>query len=75
MKADESNMFAKDYALCDPDGYVYRGRNIRQFVRDHPELFDARDLVWKKGDCNAARNLDRLRRGPAVSWKGWTWQW
>lgn len=68
--------FARSFALRSPDGVVYRGRNIIDFVRTHPELFEADDLRERAGTCRAAKCLSRLRptvKSPASSWKGWTW--
>lgn len=71
------NFHALPYALCDPDGYVHRGVNIVQFVRDNPHLFDLEDVDWKLDSCRAARCLAKLRPTilkPRYEWKGWTWQ-
>lgn len=64
------------YRLRSPDGVVYLGRNIRDFVRTHEELFDPQDVIWRKKkwgkpskvtgvrrqfeSCNAAKGLGAL---------------
>lgn len=75
--ASEDHYFAEQYALCSPDGEIHRGRNIIEFVRANPELFDPADMEWKRGHCRASKGLSKLRpmlTAPKPSWKGWTWQ-
>jgi hypothetical protein len=69
-------LFARGYALVAPDGAIYEGRNIIEFVRKQSHLFAAADLEWRNGQCRAAKALSRLRPGvkdARPSWKGWTW--
>jgi endogenous inhibitor of DNA gyrase (YacG/DUF329 family) len=35
------------FQLRSPDGILYRGRNIRDFVRTHEDLFDPQDVIWR----------------------------
>ncbi len=70
------HIFAADFALRDPEGEVWTGRNIIDFVRAHLELFDPADLVWKAGHCRASKGLSKLRPtlvAPKPGWKEWTW--
>lgn len=70
------HFLARGYALRSPRGTVYRGRNILDFTRQHPELFDPDDLRERAGTNRAAKSLSRLRpttAHPRVTWKGWTW--
>jgi hypothetical protein len=76
LAAGEDHLFAEQYALCAPDGEIYRGRNIIEFVRTNAYLFDPADLEWKRGHCRASKGLSRLRptlAAPKPSWKGWIW--
>ena len=73
----ETNNRAKGYSLISPDGHVFRGHNIAQFVRDNKKLFDSRDSYGcEKGTCLAAHQLTRLRpwlNHTISTWKGWRW--
>jgi hypothetical protein len=74
---------ARLWRLRDPDGRVHEFHNLTSFIRNNPQLFDARDVVWKPtkpGSSMArclAQNLSCLsprQKNPRVgSWKGWTW--
>jgi hypothetical protein len=63
-----------------PTNVVWYVKNVRHFVRTHPELFDPEDVIMKKQKsskyyyCNAASGLGKLtgRTRPRGSWKGWT---
>lgn len=71
-----AHYFAKSFALRAPDTAVYRGDNILDFVRAHPDLFPEKDLRPRAGTCNAAKQLCKLRPGASgqkSQWKGWTW--
>ncbi len=76
MAKGPEHPFADYYSLRSPGGEIFRGRNILEFVRGHEHLFDPRDLVWRRGSCNAGKSLSRLRptiERPKNSWKEWTW--
>ncbi|MDB6135714.1 MAG: hypothetical protein JWM59_3957 [Verrucomicrobiales bacterium] len=68
---------AREWALRAPDGTVWRGRNLYEFVRTHPDLFEPEDRVWKRvggtGNewCRATAGLGKLRH-QRRGWKGWT---
>lgn len=65
--------------LRSPTNVVWYVKNVRHFVRTHPELFDPEDLIIKKyksgaSNCNAVAgflSLTAIKR-PRGSWKGWT---
>ena len=76
MAKGPNNPLARPYSLLSPEGTHYRGKNILQFVREHPDLFDKGDVDWTNGGCHAAKKLRSLRPGLQHSrktWKGWTW--
>jgi hypothetical protein len=76
MKKGPKNRLAKNFVLRDSDGAEHRGRNILNFVRSNPQLFDAADLIEVRGTCRAAKALSGLRRSlknAKPSWKGWVW--
>jgi hypothetical protein len=65
--------------LRSPTGIVWYVKNVRHFIRTHPELFNPEDLIinkYKDGSvrCKAISGLAKLtaRTRPAGSWKGWT---
>jgi hypothetical protein len=70
--------------LMSPHGEVFRTQVIRQFVRDHEELFSAADLARRKANkknrttiegnmtCKAMNGLGEVAREVKRSWKGWT---
>lgn len=69
--------WARDFVLISPDGVRHEGRNVKLFVREHPGLFDASDLLPKNKsefpNTNAAQRLAALLADPKrKSWKGWT---
>jgi hypothetical protein len=83
----EQNWRSLFWSLRDPSGVPHQFVNLFNFVRTHPELFAAEDVVWrplpkKKGAgflsvyCRAVRGIGNLRperKYPRLSWKGWTW--
>ena len=74
---------AKEWNLRAPDGRVFTFRNLRHFIREQVDLFDAKDVIWKPQGrsttitwCVAYQALARLRPGgprTLESWEGWTW--
>ena len=76
------------FSLRSPDGVVYKGRNIRDFVRTHEDLFDPQDVIWRRQtrkkpsrvnssfeSCLASKGLASLygvSEHVRFSWKGWT---
>ncbi|MGJ8518474.1 hypothetical protein LMG33810_002848 [Carnimonas sp. LMG 33810] len=74
------NVNATYWWLISPTGTVYFVRNLYDFVRSNPTLFQARDREWKRkggkrgtgGEyCNATAGIQNIRCGRANSWKGW----
>lgn len=67
--------------LRSPTGKVYHVVNVCQFVRDHAELFDSKDLIPTRPGrmpadyCNAMGCLGmvaRIGKSAIPTWKGWT---
>ena len=83
LRATDSHIAAKEWTLQAPNGLCYQFRNLKKFVREHAELFDAEDVIWKEPEgkpnqawCRAFQALSRLR--PTCSkyleeWNGWRW--
>lgn len=73
---------AKRFNLIDPEGTIYRFKNIRYFVDSHRDLFLPDDTVMRKGKSGRARNIAWCRAYAGLyslfskakntgSWKGW----
>ena len=83
LRATSQHIAAKEWTLRSPLGSLHRFRNLKQFIRDHADLFDTEDVVWKdvpgrpsQAWCRAFHGLSRLRPGNAKilpEWHGWTW--
>lgn len=86
----EQNMLSKFYCIKSPEGFIYTFRNLRHFVRQHPDLFpdgwtiepprfpDKPQLV-QRGNSRAHNGLKLLfcmsRKGHRESWYGWQGVW
>jgi hypothetical protein len=83
LRATEQHIAAKEWVLRSPLGQVHQFRNLKQFVRDNPGLFEVEDVQWKEvlgrpsqAWCRAFHGLSRLRPSCVKllnEWKGWTW--
>lgn len=68
---------ARNFRIKSPAGVVYTGKNLRLFVRDHPELFDREDCEvrfpnTRNAHTIASKGLASLYSNQKVnSWKGW----
>lgn len=73
----EDNIHAKIWCIISPDHKVYWFKNLNQFLRDNPHLFDPKDLNWVGHGCNAGRGLRalfHLKKDGSLKnhfWKGW----
>lgn len=75
------NRLAKWWHLRSPDNKTYRFKNLLEFVRTNPELFDEEDIQWReKGKCHQVCKasiglaiLSPRKKNPKGTWKGWTW--
>lgn len=75
------NAHAKAWRLRSPKGKIFQVTNLHHFVREHPELFEAADVIWKRtggkrgtgGEyCNATAGIQAVRAGRSAAWKGWS---
>ena len=53
-----------DYCLRSPKGKIFHGRNILEFVRQHPDLFDPEDVVWRVPRYRVASKVLGLLKVP-----------
>lgn len=76
--AGQKNIHAIEWHLISPAGREYQFKCLAEFVNQHQNLFEPKDLIRKTrtGDTNAQKQLSKLN--PEIkhvrgSWKGWTW--
>lgn len=83
------NCFAILWRLRSPKGIIYEFKNLNEFVRANPNLFEPEWVRWcarpHLGDqavskgclrCIAVDGLQKLhpnKKTPRLSWHGWTW--
>jgi len=80
--ATEQHIAAKEWTVISPTGVRYCFRNLKKWVRENENLFDAADVEWKNSGrasqewCKAFQGLARLRPGNSkllAEWQGWRW--
>ena len=82
----EQHFLSSVWRFRSPKNTIYEFKNLAEFLRTHGNLFDIKDLQWKRlgtSDlCNAYKCLSALRphlpdgtpkRNVEGSWKGWRW--
>ena len=76
----ENNCKARMWRVRSPENVVYVFKNLQEFIRNNPHLFNEEDVIWKPNikamRCNASAGIEVIsprRKHPAGSWKGWTW--
>jgi len=78
--AENHHSLSKIWNLVSPDGTAFMVRNLSRFVREHPSLFPAETVVWKRrgGEagcrgwhCSAITGISNLRQGRSRTWRGW----
>lgn len=83
LRAGPDHWEASTGVLRSPDGRLWPYTNRTHFVREHPELFEPEDVVWRsfsknqkkaKIVCRAVTGLSALYcdSARASSWHGWT---
>ncbi len=83
LRATDQHIAAKEWVLRAPDGQLHTFRNLKKWVREHEDLFEAEDVIWKEMNgkanqawCRAFQALGRLRPSSSKhlpEWKDWTW--
>ena len=64
---------AKGWVICSPSGQVYECRNLMNFIREHPDLFDGTPKQAFSGFTVIKATMQGKRpRSKSKSWKGWT---
>lgn len=72
---------ASEFSIKSPDGKTYQGRNLLDFVRENPSLFDKADVEWfpvlktkpNNKTCRAYKGLVSALTSKRFNsaWKGW----
>lgn len=63
---------AKGWVICSPSGETYECRNLKNFIREHSELFDGTVKQAYDGFQKIKASEQGKRKRPTHSWKGWT---
>lgn len=64
---------AKGWVICSPSGEVFECRNLLNFIREHPDMFDGTPKQAYDGFQKIkATELGKRPKCPSHSWKGWT---
>ena len=80
FQATTEHIRALEWSVESPTGERYTFVNLAHFIRNHQDLFESDDLIWKRAGngikCRAYNGLSGLRptlKKPLESWKGWVW--
>lgn len=63
---------AKEWSLRSPEGEVFLFRNLRHFIREHPEFFGASELDFSRAKSGLGK-LRPSRKYGLTTWKEWSW--
>jgi hypothetical protein len=70
----------KNWYLVGPDGTRHQCRNLEQWVRENPTLFNPEDVdpgttYHRRRAATILTRLRPERKNPVKSWKGWKWDY
>ena len=76
LQHGEDHTSAKHHELVSPSGALFRIKNIHEFVRNNPQLFEPADVVIRrkpsrKSYSRATSGLSAVSSGNKKTWKGW----
>lgn len=57
---------AIEYSLRSPEGIIFSGRNLVEFVRTHEELFAPSDVVWRPTKYKRTSPVIKVRATPGL---------
>lgn len=64
---------AKGWVIQSPCGEIYECRNLMNFIRENPELFDGTPKQAFDGFAKIKATIQgKRKKAPSKSWKGWT---
>ncbi|MEK8128636.1 hypothetical protein WMW72_12035 [Paenibacillus filicis] len=67
----ETHMHAKEWVIQSPDGEIYRCRNLKNWIREHIDMFDGTlNQAWD-GIVKIKYSAQGKRKNPVSQWKGW----
>lgn len=70
--APEDLWTAKGWVIQSPDGTTYECRNLLNFIRENPDLFDGTPKQAFDGFAKIKATMQGKRtKAPSKSWKGW----
>lgn len=62
---------AKGWVIQSPDGQIYECRNLKNFIQEHPDLFDGTTRQAVDGFVKIKASYLGKRKNPCYTWKGW----
>lgn len=62
---------AKGWVIQSPSGKIYECRNLMDFIRNNPDLFDGTAKQAFDGFTAIKYTMQGKRKFPSHSWKGW----
>ena len=62
---------SKGWIIKSPSGQIYDVRNLMNFIRKHPELFDGTPRQAFDGFAKIKASRQGKRKNPSYTWKGW----
>jgi len=64
---------SKFWVVKDPNNRTRIFINLSEFIRSNSNMFDAKDVIWKKSSCGASKRIAQLfaKKKAPNSWKGW----
>lgn len=69
----EDRWTAKGWVICSPSGEIIECRNLLNFIREHPDMFDGTPRQAFDGFMKIkATRQGKRPKCPSRSWKGWT---
>ena len=67
----ENHPNAKRWVIQSPDGKIYECRNLLNFIRENPDLFDGTARRACDGIIKIKASMQGKRKNPCYSWRGW----
>lgn len=62
---------AKGWVIQSPGGQIYKCRNLKNFIHEHPDLFDGTPKQAFDGFAHIKSSYLGKRKNPCYTWKGW----
>ena len=62
---------AKGWVIQSPEGEIFECRNLLNFIRENPDLFDGTTKQAFDGIVKIKASYQGKRKNPCFTWKGW----